>query len=40
MNGQAIESLARRVGGLSGPLNEPILPGDVNEEQREKRLGR
>jgi len=40
VNEHAIESLALRVKMLSEPLSEPISPGDVNEEERAKKLER
>jgi len=38
VNKHAIESLAPRIKTLSESLSEPILPGDVNEEKRAKKL--
>jgi len=38
VNECAIESLAPRVKMLSESLSDPILPGDVNEKERAKKL--
>ena len=38
MTRQAIESLGPRIKRLSESLHKPILPNDVNEKDREKRL--
>ena len=40
MNQLALQSLAPRVRKLSESLREPIVPGDVNEKEREGELGR
>ena len=40
MNEHAIELLAPRVKMVSELLSGPIFPGDVNEEERTKKLER
>ena len=40
MDEQAIELLTPRVKGLSELFGTPIHPGDVNEKERERKLGR